>query len=63
MALRVAICGGGIGGLTAAQSIFMLCGNNVTVDIYEASAFEVRILLEWIDSRMRVWDYLWVSTP
>lgn len=36
--LRVAIIGGGIGGLCAALSIHKHCGSSVTIDIYEQAA-------------------------
>lgn len=35
MALKVAICGGGIGGLTTALCIDRLCGDNVALEIFE----------------------------
>lgn len=44
MALKVAICGGGIGGLTTALCIDRLCGNNVSLEIFE-QAPEYKVLL------------------
>ena len=41
MALRVAVCGGGIGGLTAAHSILLLGDKDVQVDVSEASTYQV----------------------
>jgi protoporphyrinogen oxidase len=35
MALKVAICGGGIGGLTTALCIDRLCGDNVALEVFE----------------------------
>lgn len=70
MVLRIAICGGGIGGLTAAHCTLMLCGQNVTVDVYEASAYEVNTTVELFDNQneglglslgpnaLRVWSHV-----
>ena len=42
MVVKVAICGGGIGGLTTALSIDRLCGHQVELDVYEqASQYKV----------------------
>lgn len=35
MVLKVAIVGGGIGGLTTALCIDRLCGNNVALEVFE----------------------------
>jgi 2-polyprenyl-6-methoxyphenol hydroxylase-like FAD-dependent oxidoreductase len=42
MTLKIAICGGGIGGLTTALCIDRLCGERVELDVYEqASEYKV----------------------
>lgn len=42
MVLKIAVCGGGIGGLTTALCIDRLCGDRVELDVYEqASQYKV----------------------
>jgi 2-polyprenyl-6-methoxyphenol hydroxylase-like FAD-dependent oxidoreductase len=35
MVLKIAIAGGGIGGLTTALCIDRLCGDNVSIEVFE----------------------------
>jgi len=50
MVLKVAVCGGGIGGLTTALCIDRLCGDNVALEVFEqAPQYKVPIhLLEML---------------
>jgi len=45
MVLRVAIVGGGIGGLTTALCINRLCGKNVALEVFE-QAPEYKVCLQ-----------------
>jgi len=52
MVLKVAICGGGIGGLTTALCIDRFCDNNVELEVFEqAPEYKVCDILGCIDGR------------
>jgi len=52
--LRVAVIGGGIGGLTLAVSLHKLCGSRVQVDIYEAAQ-----TLTEVGAGIGLWPRVW----
>jgi 2-polyprenyl-6-methoxyphenol hydroxylase-like FAD-dependent oxidoreductase len=55
MVLKVAIVGGGIGGLTTALCIDRLCGDNVTLEVFEqAPQYKVYLGSIFVDSRKLV---------
>jgi len=61
MVLKVAVCGGGIGGLTTALCIDRLCGDNVELEVFE-QAPQYKVCMSLAETLMignRGWDRAW----